>query len=453
MEAKSDGNEIMKTGLRVALFVWGDLIEDFLDSIGLTLEDYTQNLSGGWLFGYVASLKLADIDTVIFCVSARVDRVSYVTNEKTGVTFCLLPATQIYRRIRSRLHNPYAWTVEGAYDKVRAVERPVLKFIKACAPYLATPLRTFVRELQVQKCSAVICQDYEYPRFDICVLLGKIFHFPVFACFQGGDFQISFLETLFRHFAMRGCSGLIIGARSEVERVLSRYRIAPSKIAVIFNPVDLFIWFPVERAEARKKYGIPLDAKVIINYGRTEIERKGLDVLLRAWSMITTDRQDCKLNLLLIGTGNDAQTLSNTINEMRLRGIIRINEYVLDRTMIREYLSCADVYVMSSRHEGFPVTPLEAMACALPVVVTRVQGIPEIVQNEEHSGGFIVPIGDPEALATAIGNLLDDPARARRMGEAARRRIEEAFSLEAVGKQLRGFIFPSEQVNTAVRTL
>jgi hypothetical protein len=60
---------VMKTGLRVALFVWGgDLIDDFLDSIGLTLEDYTQNLSGGWLFGYVDSLKLAGIDTVIFCV-------------------------------------------------------------------------------------------------------------------------------------------------------------------------------------------------------------------------------------------------------------------------------------------------------------------------------------------------------------------------------------------------
>src|SRR6516165_6897072 len=128
---------------------------------------------------------------------------------------------------------------------------------------------------------------------------------------------------------MRGCSGLIIGARSEVERVLGRYRLAPSKIAVIFNPVDLCIWFPIERAKARKKYGIPLDAKVVINYGRTEIERKGLDVLLQAWSMITAGRLECKLNLLLIGTGNDAQTLSNAINEMGLRDIIRINEYVL----------------------------------------------------------------------------------------------------------------------------
>jgi glycosyltransferase involved in cell wall biosynthesis len=103
------------------------------------------------------------------------------------------------------------------------------------------------------------------------------------------------------------------------------------------------------------------------------------------------------------------------------------------------YLSAADVYVFPSRGEGLPVSPMEAMACGVPVVGSDASGMPDLLEGQE-SGGVIVPRGDAAALASALGRMLDDLDLARRIGDAARRRAEQSFSLEAVGPRLRDFV-------------
>jgi starch synthase len=124
---------------------------------------------------------------------------------------------------------------------------------------------------------------------------------------------------------------------------------------------------------------------------------------------------------------------------MQLPGVLWLNEFVHDRTTIRRYLSAADVYAFASRHEGFPVALIEAMACNLPVVATDAQGVPDILEGGEASGGLMVPRDDSSALALALGRVLDNPAWSRELGKRARSRIEACFSLESVGKQLRAF--------------
>jgi glycosyltransferase involved in cell wall biosynthesis len=121
-----------------------------------------------------------------------------------------------------------------------------------------------------------------------------------------------------------------------------------------------------------------------------------------------------------------------------------VNEFVHDRFAIRRYLSAADIYVFPSRHEGFPVAPLEAMGCGLPIVATDAQGIPDILEGGEASGGLIVPRDNAAELARALGRLLDDDAWRLELGKRARRRIEAEFSLEAVGRQLRAFLLGDE---------
>jgi glycosyltransferase involved in cell wall biosynthesis len=237
--------------------------------------------------------------------------------------------------------------------------------------------------------------------------------------------------------------GVIAGASTEVARLIARYHISRSSICYCFNPLDLRLWYPVDRRLARERIGIPHDAEVVVNHGRTEMHRKGLDILVEAWQLVSAVREGRNPRLLLIGTGNDADALTAKIRAMQLPGILRINEFVLDQARMRDYLCSANAYVLTSRHEGFPVAPLEAMACGLPVVATCVSGIQDILKDGEHSGGVTVPVGDPRALAEALGRLLDEPQRAQIMGRAARERVETAFSIEAVGKQLRDFIFPS----------
>jgi starch synthase len=286
----------------------------------------------------------------------------------------------------------------------------------------------------------MLCQEYEYARFDACVLLGQLMRLPVYATFQGGDFQLSRLERPLRPLALRTCAGLIVATQTEVQRVQAQYGIPSTKLAGIFNPMDVANWHAMDRSEARAALGIPLNAQVVVNHGRIDLHRKGLDVLMEAWERVCRDRPDRNLQLLLVGTGNDASKLRDRITTMQLQGIMWVDEYVRDRTAIRRYLSAADVYTLPSRHEGFPVAPIEAMACGLPIVAADAPGVPDILEGGEDSGGLVVPRGDAVALASALGRVLDNEAWSRELGKRARHRAEECFSLEAIGKQLRTFL-------------
>jgi glycosyltransferase involved in cell wall biosynthesis len=84
-----------------------------------------------------------------------------------------------------------------------------------------------------------------------------------------------------------------------------------------------------------------------------------------------------------------------------------------------------DIFVLASRREGFPLTPMEASAMGVPVVATDIRGCRQIV--EDGTTGLLVPVGDPDALAAAIERLATDPAGRRRLGAAARRKALDAF--------------------------
>lgn len=97
------------------------------------------------------------------------------------------------------------------------------------------------------------------------------------------------------------------------------------------------------------------------------------------------------------------------------------------RTDVNRLLGGMDLFVLSTHWEGLPLVILEAMAQGLPVVATAVDGVPEAVADGET--GYTVPHAEPEALAAAIGTLLEDPARASAMGRAGRERVEKMFSV------------------------
>ncbi|MBW4636265.1 MAG: glycosyltransferase family 4 protein [Iphinoe sp. HA4291-MV1] len=432
----------MNTQLRpaIALLHWGELIEDFLDTIGVSFEAYCKEMTGGWLFGYVDALRLAGVRTVLFCISARVNEPTRYTHAPTGATICVLPTTKIYQVARRPMLNPHGWTVKDVFGDVRGVRRRLFAVLKHVAPYLATPLGLLARELRREGCQAILCQEYEYARFDVCVLLGQLMRLPVFATFQGGDFQMSRLERPLRPLTIGACAGLIIATQSETQRVQSRYGIPSTKVAQIFNPMDVVNWRAMERSEARAALGIPLHAQVVVYHGRIEIHRKGLDILLDAWKQVVSERPEKDLRLLLMGTGSDAEKLHQRLVQMQLPGVIWRDEYVRDRSVIQRYLSAADVYTLPSRHEGFPVAPIEAMSCSLPVVAADAPGVPDIFKDGEISGGLVVPRGDSTALASAIGRILDNETWMRELGKRARYRAEQSFSLEAIGKQLRDFL-------------
>lgn len=425
----------------VALVDFSQLVEDYLDNIGLTLGAFLDETTGGWMFGYIHALQTAGVRTVLVLVSARVARPERRRHAATGAAVWVLPAPRAYRLARRRVLNPYAGSVPQACGDVRGAERALCGALLELAPYLSTPLGHLARVLRRERCRAVLCQDYEHGRLDACLLLARALGLPLFATFQGGDASVGRLERLARGPALRACDGLVIAASREAGRVRARYGVPPERIARVFNPLDLEDWRPptaAERAAARSALGIPAEARVAAWHGRVLMELKGLDVLLDAWERLAGDGPGGERRLLLVGTGNDRDALRRRMGGRR--DVVWVDEYVRDRARLRGCLAAADAWVLPSRREGFAVAPLEAMACGLPVVATDVAGMEDVLEGGEASGGLLVPRADPAALAAALGRLLDDPALSRALGARARARVEGCFSPEAVGARLRAFL-------------
>lgn len=433
------------TDIKIALLPWGNVIEDFLETINLSLEDFCTQMTGGWLFGYIEALKLAGVHSVIICVSNRVNEITSYTHKPSGATIYILPASPLHRLVRW-LINPADGKLVKAFPWFKWLQYPFLQPLKNIEPLLATPIFALKQVLQQENCKVILSQEYEYPRFDACVLVGKQLKLPVYASFQGGNFQVSRLEGLIRPKTLKACNGLIVASKVEIERLQNNYGLNSEKIAQIFNPLDLNLWqsnkSPEIRNQIKNELGIPTEAQIVICHGRIDIRRKGLDILLSAWQQVY---ENCSLEqkplLLLVGTGDDANELQQLIDERTIANIIWINEYILDRELMIRYLSTADLYVLASRNEGFPVAPLEAMSCGLPIVATEVPGIPDILENYEDDGGIRVPCENANRLAEAIIRLLNDEELRQQLGKRARKKVEERFSLLSVGKEIENFIF------------
>jgi glycosyltransferase involved in cell wall biosynthesis len=408
----------------LALVMWGDLFEDFHDTIGISLERFRTDLTGGWLFGYVDALAATNVRTTIIHVSARVTTTTTFVHEATGAAVVILPAPRRHRWLRV------------AYQRSRG-----RKSLSSLASYGSLPVLSLARTLRRCGAEAILTQEYEHARFDALVALGRLLGLPVFATFQGGDAPRSRIERPVRQLTIRACAGLIVASGGERQRVAEAYGIGGKRVAPIANALDVASMRAPSRADARARLGIAGDACVVEWHGRVTIHRKGLDVLLAAWEQVCRERPDAPLLLLLVGTGPDAADFRRRIAATGTGNIRWRDEYVADRAELVTYQAAADVFVLPSRHEGFPVAPIEAMAIGLPVVAADAPGVADILSEGRRSGGIVVPREDPGALADALLELVDDRELAAELGAHARRTVEEHYSLEAVGAELRTFVF------------
>jgi glycosyltransferase involved in cell wall biosynthesis len=409
----------------IALLPAGDRFEDFYDRIGVSLDDFRLQQSGGWLFNFVEGLRQQGVETVLVFSSARVRSTVRFVHQPSGARVCVLPVPKIHVKARNfasrRDSRSQAWTSIGSY--------------------LALPVGQLARELRRYGCAGLLCQEFETPRFDVCVLVGRLLRLPVFATYQGALERHAGPERLIRPLTVRGCAGLVIGASVEVNRVRARYGIPERRIGHIPNAVDVQVWSPGDGAAARSALGIEPDAQVVGWHGRVQIERKGLDLLLQAWQGLRAARADRVLRLLLVGWGRDGDPLREMIGNLPSpEEVVWIDRYVHDSDEIAGYLRAADVYCLPSRHEGFAVAALEAMACGLPVVASDVPGISDVFPDGHSSGGLIVRPEASDDLARALGTLLDDYDRRNALGVAARRTVEEKFTIKGVGNQLWDFM-------------
>jgi starch synthase len=428
--SRDDGSPV------VVLLPWGQVIEDYLDTIGIGIDDFVDAMDGGWMFGYVDALATAGIATSIVWPSRSVTGPQRRTHARTGAPVWFVPPTRTWRWLRRAVDDPYAPHLADAASRRSQPRRAAAALAHTLLPWTATPLRAIKRVLRTEHADILLCQDYEEARFDTCVAFRRLLRVPVYAVFQGGILQRTPLERYTRARAIRAADGFVIGAATEARRVETEYHVGRDRVSVVPNPLPLDEWPVGDRSAARAALDIPPGAGVVCWHGRIAIAQKGLDLLLDAWKLVTESRTDRDMVLLLTGDGQDADELRSQLDRRSLRGVRWLDSYVLDRALIRTRLAAADVAVLSSRAEGFAVAPLESMASGRALVASAAPGVTDLAPRGEADGVVVVPQGDTTALARALGELLDDPARATALGRAARARVADAFSLEVVGAQL-----------------
>jgi starch synthase len=421
----------------VLILPWGNVIEDYLDDIGVTLREFVAEGSGGWMFGYVDALRSAGVAAVVVCVSRDLARPEVWRHGASGAEIVGLPQTRTERALRRALKEPYASGVSAASAGASLPARLVGAVAWNAVGYAATPLRPLLRLMRERDAAAMICQEYEYERFDACVVAGARVGVPVFATYQGGDAHYTHLQRLVRPRTIRRAAGLIIPSRTEAARVTDVYDAGPGRVIALPNPLDTEQWAPA--TGPRRPEGLAIDppGSLVVWHGRMVIRRKGLDVLLHAWTQVERTASGKPPTLLMIGDGPDGPAVEALVATLGLQHVHLVRRYVLDQAFLRRHLQAADLAVLPSRHEGFAVAPLEAMACGTPVVASDVSGVRDLLPDGEASGGRIVVADDPGALASGILALLRDPALRRAMGDAARRQAVERFSLAAFGARLR----------------
>ena len=271
----------------------------------------------------------------------------------------------------------------------------------------------------------------------------------------GGGYEIS---SWVERTAYEAADGIVAVSHAMRNDILRCYpKIEPKRVRVIHNGIDLSGWNAPETDEeiavARQyfaSYGLDPDRPTVMFVGRIT-RQKGVPGLLRAIAKLPEDIQV----ILCAGAPDTPEIAAETealVNDLQSRreGIVWISDF-LGRAKIIRLLSCSTTFVTPSIYEPLGIVNLEAMAVGLPVVGTDTGGIPDCI--EDGVTGTLVPIeqlddgtGTPvhpeifeSDLASALETVCANPEKARKMGAAGRKRVEDHFSWESIALKTMDF--------------
>jgi glycosyltransferase involved in cell wall biosynthesis len=224
-------------------------------------------------------------------------------------------------------------------------------------------------------------------------------------------------ETFLRRLILSNTAFAAISA--EIERRWLELGVPAGRITRLASGVDAELFRPGPSAVEP----VLLPRPRVVFTGRLH-PQKNLPLLLEAWTRVV---QRTPANLILVGPGNDRQRLSELAESLGIGGRVQFTGAVDSPA---DYLRACDLFVLPSVAEGMSNSLLEAMASALPCVVSGIGGNTDLVSDRET--GRLVMAADPEPWASTLIELIEDLPSARQMGEAARRRIEKDYALDVV---------------------
>ena len=224
----------------------------------------------------------------------------------------------------------------------------------------------------------------------------------------------------------RACEAMI-PSQQQVDGTVRSYFLDRARVHVVPNGISVEDFAGRGREEARRTLGLGPEP-ILLCVGRLARD-KGFATAIKALARV--GREDARL--LILGSGPERALLEQ---EARKAGVSDRVDFLgsKPRTEVADHLAASDAFLFpTERDEAAPLVPLEAMAAGLPVVASDIGGGAELIESGKT--GLLVPPASVDSLAGAIDSLLADDALRRRMGEAARERIVERYTIEAMTRQ------------------
>jgi len=211
------------------------------------------------------------------------------------------------------------------------------------------------------------------------------------------------------------------------------YDVDEEKINVIYNGVDTQKFKPNrDRVGLRLELGLEEEQKIILCVGRLYY-RKGIATLLQSIPEVVQKFEDAKFVISGKGFKKNEERFRTLAERLKIKKSVMFLGYVPDEKLPDLY-AASDIFVLPALYENFPFAILEAQSTGLPVISTKVGGIPEFLTNNKN--GLLVDPGDPEQLAQGIMTLLRDPELAEELGRCGRRLVKEKFAWPLITSQV-----------------
>jgi glycosyltransferase involved in cell wall biosynthesis len=266
---------------------------------------------------------------------------------------------------------------------------------------------------------------FVYPDGLAAVLLGKVFRVPVLITLRGMlPLLVPYhLRRPQLRYALRNAAR-IVAVSGSLKEDAARLGIDPGRVRVIENGIDPGLFRPLDRKEARRSLGLPVDGPLLVSVG-TLSPRKGFHLVMEAMTRLGSD-----LRFAIVGGDGAEGAMESELRSLAVR--FGLEDRVIfagprSRAELASWYSAADLFVLASGHEGCPNVVLEALACGTPVVATPVGNVAELVTEEV---GIVAERKAPD-LAAAIGQALS-----RDWDRAAIRARIEPRTWQAVGREV-----------------
>jgi len=215
-------------------------------------------------------------------------------------------------------------------------------------------------------------------------------------------------------------SSLTAVVSGHVAEYLYQYPIQPRNIQVVHNGVDTQLFTPSDRKHNNKPVKV-------ITIGRLS-PGKGFEDFIEAAEII--NKANPQVVFAIAGEGILEKSLTKKISRLGIEGVTKLLGHIGGKNEIAAFYRSADIFVLPSHHEGLPTVVLEAMASGLPVVATKVGGVPSLI--EDGVNGYLVAPREPMALADRILRLVDDENLRQQLGKKARERVLEKYNWDQI---------------------